>query len=79
MNARIIDEDDLAFFSGFNPKDAGPGGLGFVGDDGYLFAQDGVEERRFTYIGAPDEGDIAGFSFFSHSIYRTDRGSVPTF
>ena len=73
VDSRRIQKNDLAFGEVLDPEKAVAGGLGSVGDDGQLLAQETVEERRLAGIGPPDKGDKAGFeirSVFSRSSWK---------
>jgi hypothetical protein len=68
VDAGSIDKYDLrggmlAFAGGDleHSGDAVAGGLGFGGDDGYLFAGEGVEERTFAGVGPAENGDKSRF------------------
>jgi hypothetical protein len=62
----------LAFGEVLDPEKAVAGGLGSVGDDGQLLAQETVEERRLAGIGPPDKGDKAGFEI--RSVFSGHHG-----
>ena len=68
VDAGRIDKDDLrggicAFVRGDldHAHDAIARGLRLGGDDGHLFAGEGVEERAFADVGPAENGDESGF------------------
>src|ERR1700691_1852278 len=61
MDAGGVEEDDLGIRKGEHALDGRAGGLGLVGDDGDLGADDLVQQRGFTGVGAAENGNKAGF------------------
>ena len=59
VDSRQIEEDSLPTLLGENADDAVAGGLGFVGDDRHLVADQGIQQRALARIGAPHQRDSA--------------------
>ena len=59
VDARVIDENDLAFVGRVDAQDADPRRLRLVGDDGDFLAEQAVEQGGFSDVRPADEGDIA--------------------
>ena len=68
VGARGVQKNKLEGVPGIHPHDAGAGGLGLVGHDGDLAADDGVEKGRFAHIGPSHNGDKGGCGV--HSVLR---------
>jgi hypothetical protein len=66
VNARRIDERNLSAWVVLGPEDPRPRRLRLVGHDGDLLADDPVEERRLSRIGAANNRNVAS---------SQDRGS----
>ena len=60
MEAGRVDEHDLAFRARDDALDAIARGLRLCGDDGDFLADEAIEERGFSRVGATDDGDEAG-------------------
>src|ERR1039457_7001702 len=60
VDAGGVEEDDLGIGEGEHALDGGAGGLGFVGDDGDLGADELVQQRGLAGVGAAQDGDEAG-------------------
>ncbi len=58
VDARRIDEDDLAAGRGLDSQDGVARSLGLVGGDGQLHAEDAVQQGRFADVGPADDGDL---------------------
>jgi hypothetical protein len=59
MNARRVDEDNLAVGVVLDAEDAGPGRLRLVRHDRHPGADDRIQQRGFPGIGTADEADGA--------------------
>src|SRR2546426_452194 len=71
VNARSIDENDLAIVACDDSLDAVPGRLRFVRNGRDLFADEAVEQRRLARVRASDEGHIAAAkSIACHHLER---------
>ncbi len=60
VNARSVDEDDLAFGAGDDALDAIAGGLRLGSDDGNFLADVMIQQRGFAGVWTADDGDEAG-------------------
>ncbi len=60
MDARRIDEHDLAVRIILHAQDAPARRLRLVGDDRDLGADEGVEQRGLAGVGPPDQGHVTG-------------------
>ena len=60
-----VEEDDLEVGGVVDAADGAPGGLGDGGDDGYGFAEHGVQEGGFACVGAADDGNQG----FRHGVF----------
>ena len=59
VDAGRIDKDDLAVLAADDALNFVPRGLRFVRDGSDLFADEAIEQRRFSCIWAADERDVA--------------------
>ena len=57
VEAGGVQQDILGVLPVHHAVDAVPGGLGLVGDDGDLFAHQGVGQAGFAHVGAAADGD----------------------
>jgi hypothetical protein len=67
VDARGVDEHDLAGGARADAENPVPRGLGLVGDDRDLLADEPVEERGFASVGPPHERDQSGLHASSAS------------
>ena len=66
VNARRVDENDLAFGKRYDAFYSVTGGLRLIRDGGDLLADEPVQERGFARIRTADESGIAAAKFFTH-------------
>src|SRR5690606_4409044 len=74
LETRRIDIDELRVIGGLDAGDAVPRGLRLARGDADLGADQLVHERRFTDVGAADDGDVTASKVglrvgFSHAIF----------
>ena len=70
VDAGGIQEHHLPVITGHNAHDAVAGGLGAVGDDGDLLADEGVHQRGLAHIGTANDGHKTGTELLCFSHFR---------
>ena len=70
VEARGVHKDELALPTVQDGRDAVAGGLGLVGDDGYLLSYQGVGQGGFAHVGTAAKGNNSRF-FDRHQMILT--------
>ena len=69
MIAGGIHEDILDILTGHDAADAVTGGLGLVGNDGDLLANEEIRQSGLAHIGAATNGDHCSFRFHIYLLF----------
>ena len=65
---RGVQEKELGLRRVDDTQEAVPGGLGLGRGDGELVPHQPVQQGGFAHVGEADEGDVAAFEVFRHTI-----------
>ena len=68
QHPRGVQEQELGLRQVDDAQEAVPGGLGLGRGDGELVPHQPVQEGGLAHVGEADEGDVAAFEVFRHTL-----------